>query len=135
IELLHTGAAHTSGDTVVIFSDAGVVHMGDVFNARYPFIDADNGGDLDGMIGLCNTVLERIDEDARVIPGHGPVLDRAALQAYTSMLEVVRNRIAAHLDRGLSLEQVLAEKPTADYDEQFGNPILFITKAYMSLSR
>ena len=135
IDLLHTGAAHTTGDTVVIFSNANVVHMGDVFNARYPFIDVDNGGDLDGVIAFCNTVLARIDDDARVVPGHGPVLDRAALQAYTSMLEVVRNRIAALLDRGLSLEQVLAEKPTADYDEQFGNPELFITKAYMSLSR
>jgi glyoxylase-like metal-dependent hydrolase (beta-lactamase superfamily II) len=135
IDLLHTGAAHTSGDTVVLFSDSNVVHMGDVFNARYPFIDADNGGDLDGMIEFCNAVLERIDENTRVIPGHGPVLDYAALQAYTSMLEVVRARILALLDRGMSLDQVFAEKPTADYDEQFGNPELFITKAYMSLSR
>jgi glyoxylase-like metal-dependent hydrolase (beta-lactamase superfamily II) len=135
IDLLHTGAAHTTGDTAVIFSDANVVHMGDVFNARYPFIDADNGGDLDGMIHFCNAVLQRIDEKTRVIPGHGPVLDYAALQAYTNMLEVMRERLLAMIDRGMTLDEVFAEKPTADYDAQFGNPQLFITKAYMSLSR
>lgn len=135
IDLLHTGAAHTSGDTAVLFHDAKVVHMGDVFNARYPFIDADNGGDLDGMIDFCNAVLERIDDQTRVIPGHGPVMDFAALQAYTSMLEVMRERLLALLDRGMSLDEVFAEEPTADYDADFGNPQLFITKAYMSLSR
>lgn len=135
IDLLHTGAAHTTGDTAVIFGDAKVVHMGDVFNARYPFIDADNGGDLDGMIAFCNAVLERIDDQTRVIPGHGPVMDYAALQAYTSMLQVMRERLLNMIDRGMSLEEIFAAKPTSDFDEQFGNPQLFITKAYMSLSR
>jgi len=135
IDLFHAGAAHTTGDTAVIFRDGNVVHMGDVFNARYPFIDADNGGDLDGMITFCKAVLERIDARTRVIPGHGPVMDYAALQAYTNMLEDIRSRLLALIDRGLSLDEVIAEKPTADYDERLGNPQLFLAKAYMSLSR
>jgi glyoxylase-like metal-dependent hydrolase (beta-lactamase superfamily II) len=135
IDLIHTGAAHTTGDTAVIFRDGNVVHMGDVFNARYPFIDTGNGGDLEGMIEFCRAVLDRIDDKTRVIPGHGPVMDFAALQSYTNMLEDVRKRLLVLIDRGLSLDEVMEEKPTADYDGRFGNPQLFLAKAYMSLSR
>jgi cyclase len=135
IDLLHFGAAHTTGDSAVLFRDANVIHMGDVFNARYPFIDADNGGDLDGTIRFCRSVLDLINRETRVIPGHGPVLDYGALDAYTSMLETVRERLQLMLDRGLALDQVITAQPTAEYDEQFGDPQLFIIKAYMSLSR
>jgi glyoxylase-like metal-dependent hydrolase (beta-lactamase superfamily II) len=135
IDLLHFGAAHTTGDTAVLFRDANAVHMGDVFNARYPFIDADNGGDLDGMIHFCRSVLDIVDPQTRVIPGHGPVMDYGALDRFTSMLATVRDRLQIMLDRGLTLEQVIAAKPTADFDEQFGDPALFVTKAYMSLGR
>jgi glyoxylase-like metal-dependent hydrolase (beta-lactamase superfamily II) len=135
IDLLHFGAAHTTGDSAVLFHSANVIHMGDVFNARYPFIDADNGGDLDGTIRFCRSVLERINRETEVIPGHGPVLDYDALDAYTTMLETVRARLQVLLDRGLTLDQVIGAQPTAEYDEQFGDPQLFIIKAYMSLSR
>jgi glyoxylase-like metal-dependent hydrolase (beta-lactamase superfamily II) len=135
IDLLHFGAAHTTGDSAVLFRDANAVHMGDVFNASYPFIDADNGGDLDGVIRFCRSVLGMINRQTRVIPGHGPVLDYAALDAYTSMLETVRDRMQAMLERGLTLDEVIAAQPTAEYDEHFGKPQLFIMKAYMSLSR
>jgi len=69
IDLLHFGPAHTTGDTAVIFRGRNAVHLGDVFNnSGYPFIDADNGGDLDGMIHFCASVLAEIDEDTTVIP-------------------------------------------------------------------
>src|SRR5690606_16708896 len=74
IELLHFGPAHTAGDTAVIFRGHNVVHMGDVFNmAGYPFVDADNGGSLEGIIEFCRAILERIDENTVVVPGHGPI--------------------------------------------------------------
>ncbi|MGH8221739.1 MAG: MBL fold metallo-hydrolase, partial [Woeseiaceae bacterium] len=135
IDLVHAGPAHTSGDTAVIFRDANVVHMGDVFNARYPFIDGYNGGELEGMIRFCRAVLAETDAGTVVVPGHGPVMDRAALEAFVDMLEVVGKRLQSLIDEGMSLEDVLAAKPTADFDERFGNPELFVTRAYESLVR
>jgi glyoxylase-like metal-dependent hydrolase (beta-lactamase superfamily II) len=87
------------------------------------------------MIHFCRSVLDIVDPQTRVIPGHGPVMDYGALDRFTSMLATVRDRLQIMLDRGLTLEQVIAAKPTADFDEQFGDPALFVTKAYMSLGR
>jgi cyclase len=136
IDLLHTGPAHTTGDAAVIFRGHNAVHMGDVFNnAGYPFIDADNGGDLDGMIAFCRAVLHELEPGAIVIPGHGPVADYAKLERYIEMLVAVRDRIAALVDSGASLEQVIAAQPTADWDEEFGDPTRMIDRSYLSLSR
>jgi len=135
IDLLHFGPAHTTGDTAVIFRDSNVVHMGDVFNASYPFIDAGNGGDLEGMILFCKKVLKQLDEDSIVVPGHGPVLSYEDMIDYVSMLEAVRDRISDLIDNGKSLEEVIAATPTAEFDEQYGDPGRLIDRAYMSLSR
>jgi cyclase len=138
IDLLHFGPAHTTGDTAVIFRNSNVVHMGDVGNSGYPFIDAANGGDLAGMVHFCKSVLEELNEDSIVVPGHGPVLSYADLAGYTTMLETVRDRISKMIDDGMSLEQVIAAKPTAEFDEKFGawgGPGRLIDRAYMSLSR
>lgn len=135
VELLHFGPAHTTGDTAVIFRNSNVVHMGDVFNASYPFIDAGNGGDLNGMIRFCREVLARLDEDSVVVPGHGPVLGYSDMEQYVLMLETVRNRINTMIGRGMSLEDVIAAKPTAEFDEKYGNPARLIDRGYMSLSR
>jgi cyclase len=136
IELLHFGPAHTNGDTAVIFRGHNAVHMGDVFNnAGYPFIDADNGGSLEGIIEFCSQVLERIDESTTVVPGHGPIAASADLRAYIEMLSAIRDRIKALIDDGASLEQVLAAQPTAQWDEAKGDPASFIDRAYTSLTR
>lgn len=135
IDLLHFGPAHTTGDTAVIFKESNVVHMGDVFNASYPFIDAGNGGDLDGMIVFCEKVLERLNEDSIVVPGHGPVLAYKDMQDYISMLKVIRGRINALIGEGKSLQDVIAAKPTAEFDEKYGDPARLIDRAYMSISR
>ncbi len=135
IDLLHFGPAHTTGDTAVLFRNSNVVHMGDVFNAGYPFIDAGNGGDISGMILFCESVLARLDQDSVVVPGHGPVMDYAALIEYTSMLTTIRDRISAMIDTGKSLEEVIAANPTAEFNEQYGNPASIINRAYKSLSR
>ncbi|MCZ6643559.1 MAG: MBL fold metallo-hydrolase [Gammaproteobacteria bacterium] len=135
IELLHFGPAHTTGDTAVIFRGRNAVHLGDVFNnAGYPFIDADNGGEIDGVIGFCEAVLGVIDSATVVIPGHGPVTDYAALAAYIDMLKTVRDRISKLIDSGADLEAVIAAKPTAGYDETYGDPGLLVNRAYTSLT-
>lgn len=135
IDLLHFGPAHTTGDTAVYFRDSNVVHMGDVFNAGYPFIDAGNGGDLEGMIRFCSKVLKNINQDSIVVPGHGPVLGYADLADYVEMLEVVRDRISRMIDLGKSLEEVLAATPTKEFDEMYGDPTRLIDRAYASLAR
>ena len=135
IDLMHFGPAHTTGDTAVIFQGSNAVHLGDVFNnAGYPFIDAGNGGGLEGLIEFCKQTLLNIDEDTVVIPGHGPVTDYNALSDYIEMLSVVRDRMIALIDEGKSLEDVYAAKPTADFDEKMGDNNGFINRAYMSLT-
>jgi len=136
IDLMHFGPAHTTGDTAVIFRESNVVHMGDVFNnAGYPFIDADNGGSIDGVISFCSAVLEQINADTRVVPGHGPVSDYDGLAAYVAMLEVVRDRIKTLIDQGADLEAILAARPTAGFDEKYGDPRGLVDRAHASLSR
>jgi cyclase len=135
IDLLHFSPAHTTGDTAVFFRNRNVVHLGDVFNANYPFIDAGSGGDIDGMILFCESVLARLDADSIVIPGHGPVMGYEDLELYIHMLETTRNRIRDMIDLGMSLDEVLAAAPTAEFDERFGDPARLIDRAYYSLSR
>ena len=136
IDLMHFSPAHTTGDTAVIFRGSNAVHLGDVFNASgYPFIDADNGGDLDGMIEFCTAVIDELDAGAVVIPGHGPVKRYADLVRYVEMLKSVRDEIAALIASGASLEQVIAAQPTAQWDGEFGDPARMIDRAYASLSR
>jgi cyclase len=136
IDLLHAGPAHTTGDTAVIFRKRNAVHLGDVFNnTGYPFIDAGNGGSIDGVIEFCSAVLRELDQDSIVIPGHGPISDYRGLADYIQMLRVVRERIASLIARGSTLEDVMAAKPTADFDERYGDPAMLIDRAYASLSR
>ncbi|HSG88324.1 MAG TPA: MBL fold metallo-hydrolase [Pseudomonadales bacterium] len=136
IDLLHPGPAHTTGDTAVIFRGRNAVHLGDVFNnSGWPFIDTGSGGDLDGMIAFCTAVLDATDADTTVIPGHGPVTDRAELARYIELLTIARGRIAALIEDGASLEEVVAAAPTADLDAEMGDPGLFVNRAYMSLTR
>nr|WP_254305838.1 MBL fold metallo-hydrolase [Sphingopyxis sp. BSNA05] len=140
IDLLHVGPAHTNGDTAVLFRGTNAVHLGDVFNnSGYPFIDADNGGDLAGMIAFCQAVHDTIDDDTIVIPGHGPVTDRAKLARYIEVLTIIQGRVQALIDDGKSLTEIMAAKPTADFDEEFqANEMMlpsFLSRVYASLTR
>jgi len=136
IDLVHFGPAHTTGDTAVIFRSHKVVHMGDVYNnAGYPFIDADNGGSLSGVIEFCTKVLAEIDSTYMVVPGHGPVADAQALRDYVDMLSTIRDRMSALIGSGATLAQVEAARPTSEWDERKGDPESFLNRAYLSLSR
>jgi glyoxylase-like metal-dependent hydrolase (beta-lactamase superfamily II) len=114
--------------------------MGDVFNnTGYPFIDADNGGDIDGMIAFCENVLAEIDEDTIVIPGHGPVTRTAEMRRYVEILKTTRNRIKAMIDDGMSLQEIIAAAPTAEFDEELGagasNVAIYVDRVYASLTK
>ena len=135
IDLFHFGPAHTTGDAAVVFRGANAVHMGDVFNnAGYPFIDSGNGGELEGLIKFCQETLKRIDSDTIVIPGHGPVADYQAMQDYVDMLITVRDRLKKQIEQGATLEEVMAAKLTAEFDEQKGDSRMFIDRAYHSMA-
>ena len=137
IDLLNAGPAHTTGDTAVIFRKSNAVHMGDVFNnTGYPFIDADNGGEIDGMITFCRAVLKELPADATVVPGHGEITDVPTFERYVEMLQTVRDRVAAMIEEGKSLEEVEAAKPTQDFDASFGDvsaSLGFLDRVYASL--
>lgn len=136
IDLMHFGPAHTTGDTAVIFRGSNVVHLGDVFNrSGYPFIDADNGGDLAGMIAFCKAVLNEINQDTAVVPGHGEVSDYAGLENYIKVLSTLHDRISKMVKRGRTLEEVIAAKPTEDFDAEWGDPSNFVNRAYTSIKR
>ena len=139
VELIHPGPAHTTGDTAVIFRGHNAVHFGDVFNnSGYPFIDADSGGEIDGMIAFCQAVADELPRDAIIIPGHGEVTDYAALEAYIAMLTTVRDRVAALLADGKSLNEVALARVTADFDKHYGDvasSLGFVNRVYTSLAK
>ena len=121
IDLFHYSEAHTTGDTAVIFRGDNAVHLGDVFNnSGYPLIDADNGGSLPGLIHFCEALLAEIDSGTVVIPSHGAVAGYERLQDCVETLSIIRDRIAALIDDGASLDEVIAARPTADFDASWG---------------
>ncbi|MBT6244904.1 MAG: MBL fold metallo-hydrolase [Gammaproteobacteria bacterium] len=135
VDLFHFGPAHTTGDTAIIFRGSNAVHLGDVFNnVGYPFIDAGNGGTLDGVIRFCSETLKLIDADTVVIPGHGPITDYSALKAYIDMLTTIRDRMMDLIENGATLEDVVAAKLTKEWDEKNGDNTGFINRSYMSLT-
>jgi glyoxylase-like metal-dependent hydrolase (beta-lactamase superfamily II) len=135
IDLMHFGPAHTLGDTAVIFRDSNIVHLGDVFNnAGYPFIDADNGGSLNGIIDFCSAVLEQLPRTAIVVPGHGAVSDYQGLEDYVAMLSEIRDRLSALMSSGATLDQIMAAQITAEWDDERGDPTMLLDRAFTSLS-
>lgn len=138
IVVRHVPGAHTDGDAVVWLIRANVVHSGDLVElGAYPFIDWWAGGSLDGMIAATDTLLARMDERTRLVPGHGPVATRATVIVYRAMLDAVRARVAAAVREGESLEQLLANAPTSPYDAAHGGPragARFVRLVYQGLS-
>lgn len=125
IHAFHVPPAHTDGDSIVHFRKANVVHMGDLyFNGMYPFIDLGTGGSVEGMIRAADRALSFSDANTRIIPGHGPVSGRGELAAFRDMLAMVRDRIKSMAAAGKNLEQVVAARPTRDFDEKWGKGFL-----------
>ncbi len=101
--------------------DWSFVATGDLyFNGIYPFIDSSSGASVDGVIAAAERIHGMIDDETRIIPGHGALSNRAELTAYIGMLKGVRGKIGALVEAGKSLEEVQAAKPTAEWDEKWG---------------
>ena len=121
LEVLHPRPAHTDGDAVIYFKSTNVVHVGDLFfNGIYPFIDGESGGSMEGVIAGAEEVLDRIDDNTKVIPGHGPLGNKTDLKAYRDMLATVHERMTKLIKAGKNIDEIVAAKPTADYDAKWG---------------
>jgi cyclase len=137
VTAFHVAPAHTDGDAIIYFRSANVVHMGDVFvSAGFPLVDLSSGGSVQGFITGTERVLRAIDANTKIIPGHGPVGDKARLQAYHDMLVAVRDRLQKDIAAGQTIEQILASKITAEYDASWpGGRERFLRIAFQELSR
>ena len=138
LQLAYVKPAHTDTDIAVMFANANVLHMGDLFfNGFYPFIDASTGGNMNGMIASADTALQLVNAQTKIIPGHGPLGDKASLGKYRDMMVTVRDRVQKLKSSGQTLEQAVAAKPTKDLDDPWGKgfmqPDFFVTIVYGTL--
>ncbi len=138
IHAFHVDEAHTDGDTIIHFKKANVFHMGDTFfSGRFPYIDLDSGGGIDGMISSANKVLSLSNDDTKIIPGHGPLSTPADLKEYRDVMMKVRAKIMFMVTEDKTLEEVIASNPTEGYESWgtgFINSERFITIIYNDLS-
>ena len=112
VRMIHVPNAHSDGDLLFHFVRANVVHAGDlVFSSGFPFVNVSMGGTIDGMIKAADVILGLCDAQTKVIPGHGPLTDRAGVRAFKELLVAGRDRVAALIKAGKTLDEVLAAKP------------------------
>ena len=141
IYIYHPEPAHTDGDSIIYFRHANVMHVGDMPSSlRYPNIGVNDGGSVDGMIAVARQVMKIAKPDTKIIPGHlGPVVGFQEIQQQIDMFVVVRDRVRNAIRAGKTLEQVVASKPTAEFDQgRMGgaiSPDRFVALVYTDLSR
>jgi len=129
---------HTDGDAIIHFPRSNVIHMGDMFfNGRYPYVDLDAGGSLQGMVVAADLALTLANDSTRIIPGHGPLAVTEDLKSYRDFLLEASTRVQVLIDQGMNLEQIITANPTEDWDEELGKiwitPPQFVTFVYNSL--
>ncbi|WP_270374100.1 MBL fold metallo-hydrolase [Marinicauda sp. Alg238-R41] len=116
----HAPNAHTDGDLFIHFEDANVIHAGDLlFSGRYPYIDLDNGGTVQGYIDGMQMIVDRAEADTQIIAGHGPLSDETDLEASIDMLTQARARVAELVDQGMGLDAIQAANPLSDFHEDW----------------
>jgi glyoxylase-like metal-dependent hydrolase (beta-lactamase superfamily II) len=140
VRLIPAPVAHTDGDTFVKFVNADVVMTGDFYRSiQYPNIDRGNGGSLPGLVNALNAVIANAGPNTKIVPGHGPVVDRAAVTAHRDMVVALRDKVAALVREGKTQEQVVAAKPTADFDAKVQQPAAtgdrFVGQLYAELKK
>jgi glyoxylase-like metal-dependent hydrolase (beta-lactamase superfamily II) len=146
VQVLHQPAAHTDGDSLVFFRRSDVISTGDVFTTTgYPVIRHEDGGGINGVIAALNRIIEltvpqeKQEGGTLVIPGHGRLCDEADVVEYRDMVTIIRDRIQSMIEMGMTLRQIQAAKPTADYDGRYGatsgfwTTEQFVAAAYESL--
>ena len=148
VQLIHIEAASTDGDSMVYFRGSDVIATGDLFNMdTFPVIDVEKGGSINGVLKGLNDVLKlaipefRTEGGTMVIPGHGRLADSADVGYYRDMLTIIRDQVQASIDQGMTLEQVIAARPTFGYEGRFGAETgpwttkMFIEAVYRSLKK
>jgi cyclase len=141
IQIYHPAPAHTDGDSIIYFRKANVVHVGDIpASLRYPNIGVNDGGTVDGMMAAARQLMTIVKPDTKIIPGHlGPIVGFKEIEQQLTMFAAVRDRIAAAIKAGKSEAEVVASKPTRDFDEgRMGGAITpdrFVSLVYTDLSR
>lgn len=141
-QVIHIPAAHSDSDSIVFFRRSDVIATGHIFSPdRYPEIDVERGGTVNGFIDGLNRLLDlaipadKQEGGTMLIPAHGRVCDEADLVDYRDMATILRDRIQDMVKKGMTLDQVLAAKPTRDYDPLYGSGNAFVTAAYRSLKK
>ena len=140
IQIFHPAPAHTDGDSIIYFRKANVAHVGDIpASLRYPNIGVNDGGTVDGMMAAARQLMKVVKPDTKIVPGHlGPIVGSEIEQQLT-MFSAVRDRIAAAIKAGKTEAEVVASKPTRDFDEgRMGGAITpdrFVSLVYTDLSR
>jgi glyoxylase-like metal-dependent hydrolase (beta-lactamase superfamily II) len=115
------GPSHTDSDISVEFEEANVIAVADtLWNGYYPFIDYSTGGNIDGMISAAEANVANANDETIVVSGHGPIGNKSQLIEFRDMLVAIREKVAALKNQGKSRDEVVAAKPTADYDEKWG---------------
>ncbi|MCZ6595729.1 MAG: MBL fold metallo-hydrolase [Bacteroidetes bacterium] len=131
IMVFHVQNAHTDGDVMVYFTKSNVLHMGDVFfNGRYPFVDLNSGGNYNGYIKALSRALILIDEETKIIPGHGDLATKSDVKYSHDMMVALKNSVAYEYVSGKTKEQIIANKDlTKIYDAKgFGDGFISTEK-------
>ena len=121
--VVHYQHAHTDGDAVIFFNKANIVHMGDIFFnfGSLPFVDVDSGGSVDGILAAVDDVVKQIDDNTKVIPGHGPLSDRSGLVVYRKLVQKAKDVMLKAMQNKASLEQVLNADPLAELGLEYAS--------------
>ena len=135
VQVFHVKNAHTDGDAIIHFKESNVFHGGDVF-VRYglPFIDQPHGGSIDGMIKGVDTLLAIVNDDSKIIPGHGLLAGKKDLLDYKKMLETLRDRVLEKIRQGKTLKEIIDADLTKEYIVGVGRE-KFIKSVYDSLKK
>jgi glyoxylase-like metal-dependent hydrolase (beta-lactamase superfamily II) len=147
IELMYRPDSHTDGDSIVRFRGSEVIAAGDLYSTEtYPVIDIARGGNIQGIVDGLNRILDlsfpefRTEGGTMIVPGHGRISDSADVAYYRDMVTIIRDRVQDMVKKGMTLDQVKAAKPTADYDPRYGASTgpwtteMFVEAVYRSLA-
>lgn len=140
VRLLPILNAHTDGDTLICFTKHDILAVGDYYRGiGYPYVDLKNGGSLNGILDGLGATIGRAGPHTKIIPGHGPVTDRNAVIAQRDLILAVRDKVAALMAQNESLEEIIAAKPTSEYDAEVPRGAQtadeFVTWLYQALQR
>ena len=135
VQVIYIKNAHTDGDAAIYFKESNVLHAGDAF-VRYglPFIDDDGGGTIDGMINGAEQMLKMINDETKIIPGHGQISSKKDLLEYKNQLQTIRKRIADGIKAGKTVDQIISSDPTKEFTTGF-DKVFFVQSVYKFLKK